>query len=552
MQKSFAIFLTILLIFGFNGVVYAEGALEAPHRVGDFFFKYEKVEGYNDQLLFSRDGRNYKKADTPAFFVAGSSPLYGNGRYILTDIYPLDFFLGDNYLAEGSNSPLYVFDENFNLITTVKYGGYLREYFYQDGRFFLHFLYKEDPSQFKNSQHSYCDLIFETFDGVNWTFRSIDGVANTFDFKGQDLIEVVEKPEYLFLEDKRSPYDILNRIGDYYFSLDAGVRSFTKDAVEFTPLFDDSGGYVNICDGGYGGGMYFGFGSCYDSCDMYAYDSDMNLLYTKKWEGDMRGTFVYFKGMFYLKDYVKKTNAQSDYNRDKKYYRSSDGFTWESIDETEYEIAQYTKILQNGSEWYKRYTLENGNWKEYIDGIPVSRETLYENQDVVKYQKSVMRDGLKKIYLPLDSNIMTGVRTDDNYMYIKIDVLDSKCYRIPLSAFESEIKIMYGGSFLAFDVAPVIEDGRTLIPLRFLFEQMGAKVIWNGKSRTVTVKQDDKTIVFSIGNSTAIVNGVEKNMDVPARLINDKTMIPLRFVSEGLGYTVDWDETTRIAKINKQ
>ena len=65
-----------------------------------------------------------------------------------------------------------------------------------------------------------------------------------------------------------------------------------------------------------------------------------------------------------------------------------------------------------------------------------------------------------------------------------------------------------------------------LVPMRFLFEQMGAEVEWDQESMTATA-----------------------TMDVPARLINEKTMVPLRFLSEKMGYTVTWEEATRTAVI---
>ena len=80
--------------------------------------------------------------------------------------------------------------------------------------------------------------------------------------------------------------------------------------------------------------------------------------------------------------------------------------------------------------------------------------------------------------------------------------------------------------------------------MRFLFEQMGAEVEWEEETQTAVVTKDEDIISFSIDNNNANVNGNIKTMDVPARLINDKTMIPVRFLSEELGCTVEWDEET--------
>ena len=109
--------------------------------------------------------------------------------------------------------------------------------------------------------------------------------------------------------------------------------------------------------------------------------------------------------------------------------------------------------------------------------------------------------------------------------------------------------VKFDGTLLGFETAPVIEDDRTLVPMRFLFEQMGADVEWDQATRTATATMDGTTVAFSIDNTTAEVNGAAATMDVPARLINDKTMVPLRFLSEKMGYTVTWDEATRTAVI---
>ena len=80
---------------------------------------------------------------------------------------------------------------------------------------------------------------------------------------------------------------------------------------------------------------------------------------------------------------------------------------------------------------------------------------------------------------------------------------------------------------------------------------MGADVDWEVATRTAVVKNDEATILFSIDNTTAKINSMNKEMDVPARLVNGKTMVPLRFLSEELGFNVEWDEETRTATISK-
>ena len=102
--------------------------------------------------------------------------------------------------------------------------------------------------------------------------------------------------------------------------------------------------------------------------------------------------------------------------------------------------------------------------------------------------------------------------------------------------------MFYNGELIDFDVAPIMENDRTLIPLRGLFEKMGAVVEWDGQNQTAIVTKDDMVLSVKIDHYGAKVNDSCKYMDVPARLVESRTMIPLRFLSEELGYTVIWNE----------
>ncbi|ACV64965.1 copper amine oxidase domain protein [Desulfofarcimen acetoxidans DSM 771] len=106
-------------------------------------------------------------------------------------------------------------------------------------------------------------------------------------------------------------------------------------------------------------------------------------------------------------------------------------------------------------------------------------------------------------------------------------------------------KVILDGSQLSFDVSPTIDNGRTLVPLRAIFEALGADIEWNGETKTVTANKENTKIILQIGKQTAYKNGTPVTLDVPAKIINDRTMVPLRFVSEALGADVKWDENTQ-------
>ena len=91
------------------------------------------------------------------------------------------------------------------------------------------------------------------------------------------------------------------------------------------------------------------------------------------------------------------------------------------------------------------------------------------------------------------------------------------------------------------DVKPIIKDGRTLVPVRFIAESFGATVGWDAASRTVTVSANGKDIKLVLDSNKMTVAGTEKELDVPAQAINGRTMIPLRAMVEAIGKKVFWD-----------
>ncbi|MBU7008755.1 DUF6612 family protein [Phosphitispora fastidiosa] len=111
------------------------------------------------------------------------------------------------------------------------------------------------------------------------------------------------------------------------------------------------------------------------------------------------------------------------------------------------------------------------------------------------------------------------------------------------------VKVLIDDEGITFDVAPVIREGRTLVPVRKIVESMGGEVTWNEASRTVTVIKGDDNVVLVIDSNLARVNETDVVMDVPAAIIDGRTLIPLRFVSENLDAVVTWDAVTRTISI---
>lgn len=99
------------------------------------------------------------------------------------------------------------------------------------------------------------------------------------------------------------------------------------------------------------------------------------------------------------------------------------------------------------------------------------------------------------------------------------------------------------------DVPPTAVSGRTLVPMRAIFESLGCTVDWNGTTQTATGVRDDVEIVIPLGSETAYVNGEPWTLDVPAQAINGRTMVPARFVGEALNCVVTWHAPTQTAAV---
>ena len=116
----------------------------------------------------------------------------------------------------------------------------------------------------------------------------------------------------------------------------------------------------------------------------------------------------------------------------------------------------------------------------------------------------------------------------------------------------NQIHIILNGIQLEFDQAPIIVEGRTLVPMRAVFEALGAEVTWNDTLKEATGTLGNQTVLLRIGSKTASVNGVETALDVPAQIVSSRTLVPIRFIAESLNAGVDWDPITRTVYIEKK
>lgn len=113
-----------------------------------------------------------------------------------------------------------------------------------------------------------------------------------------------------------------------------------------------------------------------------------------------------------------------------------------------------------------------------------------------------------------------------------------------------EISVFIEGQKVEFDQPPVIIDGRTLVPMRALFEALGAEVYWYGETKTVQGISRGVSVEITIDEAFMLRNTCGVDLDVPAKIINGRTMIPLRVVSEAFGMQVIWDNQSRTINLS--
>ena len=130
-----------------------------------------------------------------------------------------------------------------------------------------------------------------------------------------------------------------------------------------------------------------------------------------------------------------------------------------------------------------------------------------------------------------------------------LDKKETKVEKSEASKENSEIKILVAGKEIKPETPAYIENGRTMVPLRFISEALGEKVDWKADTKTVLIGDNKASLV--IGEKEIEANGKKIAIDSPAVIKDSRTFVPLRAISEILGAKVDWESSTRSVKISK-
>jgi hypothetical protein len=117
------------------------------------------------------------------------------------------------------------------------------------------------------------------------------------------------------------------------------------------------------------------------------------------------------------------------------------------------------------------------------------------------------------------------------------------------TAHAQSISVTVNGSPVAFDQPPISQNGRVLVPLRGVFERLGATVVWDAATRGIHAQSGSNTIDLTIGSTMAMVNGQGRSLDSPPMEVGGRTLVPLRFISEALGANVTWNAASNSVAI---
>lgn len=206
-----------------------------------------------------------------------------------------------------------------------------------------------------------------------------------------------------------------------------------------------------------------------------------------------------------------------------------------------------------------KYVMNDNNYKDCIEAARVvltgsgfantdfiasaNRLNLYSSEADNNYRiNKYLKDVDAQTYIRA-----TGIRNGG----VPVVAFDDYSMLPQLSVPVTEVTVTVDGQEVKFkNQDPVIIEGRTLVPVRGVFEALGAEVEWIGETRQVSVKSPDTEVLLTLDSNQYFVNGEAKYLDVPASLINDRTMVPVRAISESLGCKVEWDGNTNTVIIN--
>lgn len=218
--------------------------------------------------------------------------------------------------------------------------------------------------------------------------------------------------------------------------------------------------------------------------------------------------------------------------------------SWNSVEGAEeYQIFEYFEDTRH----VKMLGMTAGNTAEVSDNgngyiVQAVGYTSISDHVSEKYAVRPGGDGAKEWI----KSVRTAFKSDSEE---DIRLILSELSQAKGELGDDSVDIMVNGEFIDWEeydgVGPVIEDGRTLVPLRTVSENLGAVVDWDEKAKSIAVTYEDMFIKMAVDIGEAYVDGDEIVLDTPPVIVNGRTLVPLRFVAESMGLHVEWEPESR-------
>ncbi len=202
-------------------------------------------------------------------------------------------------------------------------------------------------------------------------------------------------------------------------------------------------------------------------------------------------------------------------------------------------------------------TVENTHEYAYIGyGIQSKRNYYYNGSvsDIVIFERALSDSEMAMLSEYFSAKNQGKLKDTSDGIQSDFGDIDSFFTEETVTEIKLTIDSLTGyvnGESKALDAAPIIRNSRTMLPVRFVAENLGATVGWDDATKTVTIKRDATVIEIVIGSNVARVDGKDIALDSPAFIENSRTYLPVRVVAENLGAEVSWDDATKTATLTK-
>lgn len=405
----------------------------------------------------------------------------------------------------------------------------------------------------------------------NFTCVREDGLIEFYDYNegsgvmdvnGNIVIAAGAYYDVTVLSENRFAYGNMDERGYFIY----GVMDRNHNVI-IPPVYDyirangliycsnDDGQYIYDYDGNlivqypYNENEYISLLSANDRYLFQRYDPSTETTTTKIMHIN-GGVIAEMDGWIYeLSETVLYTVKYFDNDYEYHYYDYDCNFIGSESGKDVWEAGSMYEAFTNGGD-ISKYSVEYINNREVV--VDQSGNIVFDNPDNLSFWEIVddkfiivYRDGYQGIYAVDGSPVILP-----NY-YDEI----SYCEELGLFAFEKDFQVSLAkntpatpvisvdvyGVPVEFDQPPVLKDGRTLVPVRAISEALGALVDWDEPTQTVTATLGDTVVKLVINSNQILVNGEVVEIDVPAEIINSRTLIPVRALSEAFGCNVQWD-----------